>query len=81
MDEHGGVRVDRALRSTNRLIWAPGDVTGQPQSTHTTGVHASLAASNAILGLHRHIGLIALPRAVYTQPEVAAGPPTVDGAS
>jgi pyruvate/2-oxoglutarate dehydrogenase complex dihydrolipoamide dehydrogenase (E3) component len=72
VDEAGYVRVDRTLRSTNRRIWAAGDVTGQPPFTHTAGVHASLAASNAILGLRRHIGLTALPRAIYTQPEVAA---------
>ena len=72
VDERGCVRVDRTLRSTNRRIWAAGDVTGYPQFTHTAGVHASLAASNAILGLRRRVVLTALPRAIYTQPEVAA---------
>jgi pyruvate/2-oxoglutarate dehydrogenase complex dihydrolipoamide dehydrogenase (E3) component len=72
VDERGYVRVDRMLRSTNRRIWAAGDVTGHPQFTHTAGVHASLAASNAILGLRRRVVLTALPRAIYTQPEVAA---------
>ncbi|HEU5006849.1 MAG TPA: FAD-dependent oxidoreductase [Jatrophihabitantaceae bacterium] len=72
VDERSYVRVDRMLRSTNRRIWAAGDVTGHPQFTHTAGVHASLAASNAVLGLRRRVELTALPRGIYTQPEAAA---------
>jgi len=64
--------VDDLLRTTNPHIWAAGDLTGHPQFTHTAGVHASLAASNAILGLRRKVNRTAVPRVTFTDPEVAA---------
>lgn len=72
VDERGFVVVDRHLRTRNRRIWAAGDLTGHPQFTHTAGVHGSLAASNAILGVRRSVETTAVPRVTYTQPEVAA---------
>ena len=72
LDERGFVRVDSRLRTTNPRIWAAGDLTGHPQFTHTAGVHGSLAASNAILGLRRRVTLATIPRVTFTQPEVAA---------
>ena len=72
LDERGFVVVDDHLRTTNKRIWAAGDLTGHPQFTHTAGVHASLAASNAILGVRRTVGPTAEPRVTFTAPEVAA---------
>ncbi|MBS1896232.1 MAG: FAD-dependent oxidoreductase [Actinobacteria bacterium] len=68
----GFVIVDRMLRTSNRRIWAAGDVTGAPMFTHTAGVNGSLAASNAILGLRRKAESTVVPRATFTAPEVAA---------
>ncbi|MDQ3417162.1 MAG: FAD-dependent oxidoreductase [Actinomycetota bacterium] len=78
-DEHANVRVDASLRSTtNPRVWAAGDLTGHPQFTHVAGVHASTAASNAVLGLRRAAAATAVPRVTYTDPEVASvGIPTV----
>lgn len=78
VDKRGFVRVDDHLRTTNRRIWAAGDLTGHPQFTHTAGVHGSLAASNAVLGVRRRVDLTAVPRVTYTQPEVAAVGITTD---
>ena len=76
-DARGHVVVDGALRSTNPRTWAAGDVTGPPQLTHLAGVHGSLAAGNAVLGLRRTADLSAVPRVTFTQPEVASvGEPT-----
>ena len=72
IDDRGFVVVDDLLRTTNPRIWAAGDLTGHPQFTHTAGVHASLAASNAILGVRRKVDLTAVPRVTFTDPEVAA---------
>jgi len=81
LDERGNVRVDVHLRTTNPRIWAAGDVTGHPRYTHLAGVHGSLAASNAVLGLRRAVRLDAVPRVTYTSPELAAvGAPTADDA-
>ncbi len=68
LDEHGYVRVDNHLRTTNASIWAAGDVTGHAQFTHTAGVNGSLAASNAILGLRRRVDTTTIPRVTFTQP-------------
>ncbi len=69
--EDGTVVVDAHLRSSNPRIWAAGDLSGHPQFTHTAGVHGSLAASNAVLGLRRRVDPV-VPRVTFTTPEVAA---------
>ena len=75
--ERGHVEVDATLRTSNQRIWAAGDVTPLPAFTHTAGVHGSIAATNAVLGLRRKVDLSAVPRVTYTDPEVAAvGQPT-----
>ena len=68
----GHAVVDKRLRTTNRRIWAAGDVTANPAFTHVAGVHGSQAATNAVLGLRRSVNLATVPRVTYTQPEVAA---------
>ncbi len=72
LDPRGFVVVDPRLRTTNPRIWAAGDLTGHPQFTHVAGVHGSLAASNAVLGVRRTVETSAVPRVTYTHPEVAA---------
>ena len=83
LDEDGFVRVDRRLRTTNPRVWAAGDVTAISAFTHTAGVHAGVAAGNAVLGLRRSVDLDAEPRVTFTDPEVAAVGaatwPSVDG--
>ena len=77
LTERGFIRVDDMLRTTNPRIWAAGDLTGHPPFTHTAGVHGSLVAGNAILGLRRTVDDATQPRITFTQPEVAAfGPAT-----
>ena len=71
-DARGYVQVDERLRTTNSRIWAAGDVTGHPQFTHVAGVHGSIAASNAVLGLRRRADVVTIPRVTFTQPEVAS---------
>ena len=70
--ERGHVEVDSHLRTTNPRVWAAGDVTPLPPFTHTAGFFASLAATNAVLGLRRSVDLHAVPRVTFTDPEVAA---------
>jgi pyruvate/2-oxoglutarate dehydrogenase complex dihydrolipoamide dehydrogenase (E3) component len=72
LDSHGNVVVNSRLRSSNPRIWAAGDVTGLPQFTHTAGVNASVAATNAILGLTRKFDSAVVPRVTFTHPEVGA---------
>ncbi|MCZ2402525.1 NAD(P)/FAD-dependent oxidoreductase [Paenarthrobacter sp. Z7-10] len=67
----GHVVTDKRMRTSNPLIWAAGDVTANPQFTHLAGVHASVAASNAVLGLRRQVSAT-VPRVTFTSPELAA---------
>ncbi|MDQ6754518.1 MAG: FAD-dependent oxidoreductase [Actinomycetota bacterium] len=71
LDKDGQVITDTRMMTSNPLIWAAGDVTANPQFTHLAGVHASVAASNAVLGLKRHVS-DTVPRVTFTSPEVAA---------
>lgn len=75
-DAGGHIIADSKLRTTSDGIWAAGDVTGYPNFTHVAGVHASTAASNAVLGIGRTISAV-VPRVTFTAPELAAvGPVT-----
>ncbi|MDK3255349.1 dihydrolipoyl dehydrogenase family protein [Blastococcus capsensis] len=71
LDEHGAVAVDDSLRTSNPRVWAAGDVTGKPYFTHVSGMHGSIAAGNAVLGLRRTVDPV-VPRVTYTSPEVAS---------
>lgn len=82
LDPRGGVRVDRYLRTSNPRVWAAGDVTPFPHLTHLASQHGGLATANALLGLRRAVDMSAVPRVIYTDPEVAAvGVPTWSSAS
>ena len=69
-DSHGNVKVNSRLRTSNPRIWAAGDVTGLPRFTHIAGVNASVAVTNAVLGLTRRFDSAAVPRVTFTHPEV-----------
>ncbi|MEI6800569.1 MAG: FAD-dependent oxidoreductase [Pseudomonadota bacterium] len=71
----GGVVVDGALRTTNRKIFAIGDVAGGPQFTHLAAYQAGLVLRQAVLGLPAK-AKAALPRVTYTEPELAQIGPT-----
>ena len=65
------IRVNAQLKTTNRRVYAIGDVTGLMPFTHTAGYHAGVIIRSALFGLpakakHSHI-----PYATYTQPELA----------
>lgn len=72
LEDNGNVRVDDFLRTTNGRVFAAGDLTGHPQFTHTAGVHGSIAAGNAVLGLRRRVDKNSEPRVTFTDPEIAA---------
>jgi pyruvate/2-oxoglutarate dehydrogenase complex dihydrolipoamide dehydrogenase (E3) component len=72
LDDSGAIVVDRTMRTSNPRIRAAGDTTPLPRFTHTAGMYASVAATNAVLGLRRAIDSDAVPRVTFTAPEVAA---------
>jgi pyruvate/2-oxoglutarate dehydrogenase complex dihydrolipoamide dehydrogenase (E3) component len=76
-----GIAVDKRLRTTNRRVYAIGDVIGAPQFTHVSNYHAGLVIRNALfrLPIDRYAGVI--PAVMYTDPELAQVGLTADQAS
>jgi pyruvate/2-oxoglutarate dehydrogenase complex dihydrolipoamide dehydrogenase (E3) component len=66
-----GVQVDGRLITTNRRVFAIGDVIGGPQFTHTAAYHAGIVIRNALFGIPAKVDYKALPWVTYTDPELA----------
>jgi len=66
-----GIKVDAAMRTTNRRVYAIGDVAGGLQFTHMAGYHAGLIIRQALLGLPARERTDHIPWATYTDPEIA----------
>jgi pyruvate/2-oxoglutarate dehydrogenase complex dihydrolipoamide dehydrogenase (E3) component len=71
-----GVVVDARLRSTNRRIFAVGDVAGGLQFTHVAGYHAGIVLRQVVLGLPAKTRGDHIPWVTYTDPELAQIGPT-----
>jgi pyruvate/2-oxoglutarate dehydrogenase complex dihydrolipoamide dehydrogenase (E3) component len=68
-----GITVDARLRTTNRRVFAIGDVVaGNPQFTHVALYHAGIVIRNALFRLPARVDYRALPSVVYSDPELAA---------
>jgi pyruvate/2-oxoglutarate dehydrogenase complex dihydrolipoamide dehydrogenase (E3) component len=66
-----GITVDQRLLSSNRRVFAIGDVSGGPQFTHIAGYHAGIVIRNALFGLPAKVDYAALPWVTYADPELA----------
>ncbi|MBC7132667.1 MAG: FAD-dependent oxidoreductase [Roseovarius sp.] len=66
-----GIKVDASLRTTNRRVYAIGDVAGGLQFTHVAGYQAGLIIRQALLGLPAKMRTDHIPWATYTDPELA----------
>lgn len=66
-----GIRVDHGLRTSNRRVYAIGDVTGMMQFTHVAGDHAALVLRNALFRLPLDTRRRLIPHVTYTHPELA----------
>jgi pyruvate/2-oxoglutarate dehydrogenase complex dihydrolipoamide dehydrogenase (E3) component len=66
-----GIKVDSSLRTTNRRVYAIGDVAGSLQFTHVAGYHAGLALRSILFRLPVKADMRAVPRVTYTDPELA----------
>jgi pyruvate/2-oxoglutarate dehydrogenase complex dihydrolipoamide dehydrogenase (E3) component len=66
-----GIKVDASMRTTNRRVYAIGDVAGGLQFTHVAGYQAGLIIRQALLGLPAKNRTDHIPWATYTDPELA----------
>jgi pyruvate/2-oxoglutarate dehydrogenase complex dihydrolipoamide dehydrogenase (E3) component len=64
-----GITVDRGLRTTNRRVYAVGDVAGG-RFTHEAGYQAGIVIRNALFGLPVK-ARNSMPHVTYTDPELA----------
>ena len=68
--EHG-IRVDDHLRTTNRRIFAAGDVASRFQFTHAADAMARIAIQNALFFGRKRTSALVMPWCTYTDPEIA----------
>ncbi|MCP4475645.1 MAG: FAD-dependent oxidoreductase [Gammaproteobacteria bacterium] len=66
-----GIGVDRRLRTSNRKVFAIGDVTGPFQFTHMATYQAGIVIRNTLFKLPAKVDYHAVPWVTYTAPEMA----------
>ncbi len=66
-----GIKVDARLRTSNKRVFAMGDVIGGYQFTHVAGYHAGIVIRNALFRLPAKVDYRALPWVTFTDPELA----------
>jgi pyruvate/2-oxoglutarate dehydrogenase complex dihydrolipoamide dehydrogenase (E3) component len=66
-----GITVDARLRTSNRRVYAIGDVAGGPHFTHAALYHAGIVIRNALFRLPATVDYRAMPRVIYSDPELA----------
>ena len=67
-----GIRVDRRLRTSQKHIYAVGDVCGPYPFTHMAEYQAGIALANIVFRIPRKTDYRVVPQVVYTDPEVAS---------
>ena len=68
---NGAVVVDDRLRTSNRGVWAAGDVTGGMQFTHVADHMAKAVLRNALIPGSARVNYDTVPTVTYTDPELA----------
>lgn len=66
-----GIRVDARLRSSNKRMFAIGDVAGPYQFTHMAAYQAGIVIRNMLFRLPARVDYSAVPWVTYTDPELA----------
>ncbi|MEP4195618.1 MAG: FAD-dependent oxidoreductase [Aliishimia sp.] len=66
-----GIKVDDSLRTSNKRVYAIGDVAGGLQFTHVAGYHAGVIIRSMLFALPSKSKTAHIPWATYTDPELA----------
>lgn len=69
--DDNGVKVNAGLVTSNRKIYAIGDVAGGAQFTHAATHHGALVLRSALFRLPVKLKPELVPRVIYTDPEIA----------
>lgn len=67
----GSIATDRRLRTSDKRVFAIGDVAGRAQFTHIAGYHAGIVIRNMLFRLPAKIDESLTPWVTYTDPELA----------
>lgn len=70
-DAKNGAHVDDFLRTSNRRIYAAGDVCSEYQFTHVAEASARIAVLNALAMRRERMSALTIPWCTYTDPEIA----------
>ncbi|MDX8380741.1 MAG: FAD-dependent oxidoreductase [Ghiorsea sp.] len=66
-----GIEVDNRLRSTNKKVFAIGDVAGPYQFTHMAAYQAGIIIRNILFKMPAKVDYSAVPWVTFTDPELA----------
>ena len=69
--DRSGIVVGDDLRSSNKRVYAIGDIAGRLQFTHVAGYHAGIVIRSILFGLPSKASQHHIPWATYTDPELA----------
>jgi pyruvate/2-oxoglutarate dehydrogenase complex dihydrolipoamide dehydrogenase (E3) component len=69
--DRNGITVNSGLKTSNRRVYAIGDVAGGPQFTHVANYHASIVVKNALFRLPSRADHSTIPWVTFTDPELA----------
>ena len=70
-DEHGWIKVDEYLQTSQPGIWAIGDADGRFMFKHVANYESEVVYYNAVLKQKVKVDYHAVPHAVFTYPEAA----------
>jgi len=66
-----GIKVNSKMQTSNKNIYACGDVTGEMPLTHVAELQAGIVIANLVFKIPKKISYNVIPAVVYTDPEVA----------
>jgi pyruvate/2-oxoglutarate dehydrogenase complex dihydrolipoamide dehydrogenase (E3) component len=66
-----GINVNRKMQTSNKKVFACGDVTGEMPLTHVAELQAGIVIANLVFKLPKKINYDVIPAVVYSEPEVA----------
>ncbi len=69
--ERSGIKVSSGLVTSNKKVFAIGDVTGGLQFTHVANYHAGIVIRRALFRLPAKVDTGTIPWVTYTDPELA----------
>jgi pyruvate/2-oxoglutarate dehydrogenase complex dihydrolipoamide dehydrogenase (E3) component len=70
-DAVSGIRINDFLQTSNRKIYAAGDVCLEHKFAHIEGASAHIVTQNALFGGREKLSALTIPWCTYTDPEIA----------